>query len=81
MEIIMEKTMIIKKGTEFIDENMVMFRIISKYYDNYRCERYSFNFEIEEFDTLEDDMHLLTAAEVAHLAGAKKIIWEEDEEQ
>lgn len=80
MEIIMEKTMIIKKGTEFIDENMVMFRIISKYYDNFRCEKYYFNFEKEEFDTLESDDVLLTASEVADLAGVKKVIWEEIEE-
>lgn len=77
----MKNTIIIKKGTEFIDENMVMFRIISKYYDNYRCEKYSFNFETEEFDTLEDDMHLLTASEVADLAGVKKVIWEEETEE
>lgn len=76
----MKKTMIIKKGTEFIDESLTMYRVISKYYENFRCERYSFNFEKEEFDTLESDDVLLTASEVAKLAEAKKVIWEEDEE-
>ena len=75
----MKKAMIIKKGTEFINENMVMFKITEKYYDNFRCERYSFNFDTEEFE-LVNDYEVITASEVAHLAGVKKVIWEEDEE-